>query len=79
MTEQAESLTETEREELSACVECMAAKCSICGHEPCPVCLDDCDNGDCLVAAHRRSDRLKKTHACVFARCKRHEHITRVW
>jgi len=76
--EQPEPLTEDERNELGDCGECMAAKCSVCGHEPCPVCLDDCDDGDCLVSVHG-SDRLRETHTCIFARCKKHEHIRRVW
>jgi hypothetical protein len=55
------------------CEACADAKCSICGHEACPACIDCCDDSDCLVPAPELGDnRLKKTHECVFTACPEH-------
>ncbi len=56
-------LTEEQIEERMKCV------CSICGHMPCPVCLDCCDHPDCIVwvNAHDPDHSIgRKTHECVF-------------
>jgi hypothetical protein len=66
------TLTDEQREELSDCEECMSARCAICGHEPCPVCTDDCDVGDCI---EWHGDGGTKTHTCVFVRCARHAEL----
>lgn len=63
------SLAEEQREEIGACAECMAAVCSICGHEPCPVCVDCCDDYNCIVWKRGGG---KKGHVCVFVRCSVH-------
>jgi len=62
-------LTDEQREELSGCAECMAALCAVCGHEPCPVCVDDCDDAECILWSHGKGT---KKHVCVFARCAKH-------
>jgi hypothetical protein len=51
----------------------MAGKCSVCGHEPCPVCVDDCDDYNCIEWS--RGGRGKKKHVCVFVRCAEHAAI----
>lgn len=63
------SLTDEQREEISGCAECMAAVCSVCGHEPCPACVDDCDDSVCIEWS---GDSGKKSHVCIFARCAKH-------
>jgi hypothetical protein len=68
---QVSGLTDEQRETLGDCTACMAAKCSVCGHEPCPVCADDCDNYDCIEWSRRGTGRKK--HACIFARCPEHQ------
>lgn len=65
-------LTDEQRETLGECDECMAALCSVCGHPPCPVCVDDCDVGECI---EWHGDGGTKTHACVFVRCPRHSEV----
>ena len=57
------------RETLSDCNACMAALCSVCGHPPCPVCVDDCDHTDCITWTKTSG---KKTHVCEFVRCAEH-------
>jgi len=64
-------LTEEQRETLGSCDACMAATCTVCGHTPCPVCVDDCDHHDC-IAWNLETDSGTKKHVCVFARCPEH-------
>lgn len=54
------------------CDDCAESKCNVCGHEPCPVCLDDCDDGSCLKESSEGSNKLVKTHECMFTPCERH-------
>ena len=63
-------LTEEQRDELADCQQC--SRCTVCNHEPCPVCVDDCDHHDCLVQIEG-TDRLEKTHVCQFKRCDVHK------
>lgn len=65
-------LTDEQREEISGCAECMGARCSVCGHEPCPVCVDDCDNYDCIKWNEETKTGTKR-HVCIFARCAEHQ------
>jgi hypothetical protein len=53
------------------CDACAEAKCAVCGHEPCSACRDCCDHFDCLVRVGD-SDKLQKTHTCVFTACDEH-------
>lgn len=39
--------------------------CEICGHPPCPGCVDDCDHRDCMKPGPE-PDSLVKTHVCVY-------------
>ena len=56
-----------------ACGVCEEAKCAVCGHEPCPCCVDCCDHPDCLVDAPQLGENaLDKTHDCRFTPCERH-------
>lgn len=74
-------LTQTQREELANCDECMSAQCEICGHEPCLGCLDDCDHCDCLVEKEGTQIQaifLEKTHKCVFKRCEKHKNLSTI-
>ena len=52
------------------CDACSEVKCSICGHEPCPVCLDCCDHTDC-IAWDAKGSGIKK-HKCDFVPCAEH-------
>ncbi len=63
-------LTDEQREALADCEECMAALCSVCGHPPCPVCVDDCDDGECINWDDEGNGT--KAHTCVFVRCPKH-------
>ena len=55
------------------CDACAEAKCSVCGHEPCPACVDCCDHTDCLEKTEEGPHgNLKKTHECVFTACPEH-------
>ena len=54
------------------CDACSEVLCAVCGHEPCPMCMDDCDHGDCLVPVSDGSKRLNKTHVCRFQPCPAH-------
>jgi hypothetical protein len=65
------SLSEKEREALSECDACMSAVCSVCGHRPCPVCCDDCDDAECIEWSNGRGT---KKHVCVFVRCEEHQY-----
>jgi hypothetical protein len=49
------------------CDSCAELVCTVCGHEACPVCEDDCDHQECLVEDGPES--LKKTHVCLFPPC----------
>jgi hypothetical protein len=60
-----------QRETLAGCDDCMAATCRVCGHTPCPACIDDCDHYDC-IEWNLETDSGKKKHVCVFARCPKH-------
>ena len=51
------------------CEDCMRLVCEICGHTACPICLDDCDNRQCLKEETEGSDNLVKTHKCVYKSC----------
>lgn len=70
----------SEHDLLSDCNECMAEMCAICRHPPCPECLDDCDDINCLVEKESTPSKefpvdavfLEKTHQCVFHRCEKH-------
>jgi hypothetical protein len=64
-------LTDQERETLAQCDACMSVVCSVCGHEPCPVCADDCDHQECIEWDKRGGHGTKK-HVCVFVRCEQH-------
>jgi len=65
-------LTDEERETLTECEQCMAALCSVCHHEPCPGCGDDCDHPECITWTKKSG---KKTHVCVFERCEQHREL----
>ena len=60
------------------CDACAEATCAICGHEPCPCCVDCCDHDACLVALKDTPGgggdptELVKTHECVFQPCPAH-------
>ena len=54
------------------CNDCADACCAICGHEPCPWCLNCCDHPDCLVDTQGLGIALKKTHTCSFTPCSKH-------
>lgn len=71
-------MTREQREEVSHCEECMSAKCSVCGHEPCPACIDDCDDYNCIEWSET-DDSGKKKHACVFVRCQKHAVLPPAW
>lgn len=64
-------MNQDDREELQSCDECASEQCAICGHEPCPECLDDCDHADCLIPG-KTPNSLDKTHTCIFQRCPKH-------
>ena len=68
------------------CDDCAEVHCAVCGHEPCPCCLDCCDHPDCLVEdksveyegtpeEHTQGlgIALKKTHTCSFTPCEKHK------
>jgi|GEM_PF-4832741 hypothetical protein len=52
------------------CDDCAETKCAICGHEPCPMCIDDCDHPECIVWEGRGHSSL--THRCKFTPCEKH-------
>ena len=60
------------------CDACSEAKCAICGHEPCPCCVDCCDHDACLVEDRAGlggggdPTELVKTHECRFTPCDLH-------
>lgn len=68
------SLTDEQRETLGACSDCMAAVCTLCGHTPCPVCVDDCDDYDC-IQWNQETDTGTKKHVCIFPRCATHQKL----
>jgi hypothetical protein len=49
---------------MSLCERCEDLRCTVCGHEACPVCEDECDHTDCIDWKSGRMD-----HACVFPPC----------
>lgn len=64
-------VNEQQLEEIGNCAVCMSAVCAVCGHEPCPVCVDDCDHQNCIDWPDDGGNG-KKTHTCVFVRCPEH-------
>jgi hypothetical protein len=46
------------------CDQCAELVCTVCGHEACPVCEDDCDHPECLTWTTG-----DKTHVCQFPPC----------
>ena len=63
-------------EEIKVCEDCMSQACAICGHPPCPMCLDDCDHPDCLEPGKPPlEEALFKTHTCVFTHCDKHKRL----
>lgn len=64
-------ISDEQREELGGCETCMTALCDVCGHEPCPVCVDDCDHPDCIEWNEQTGSGTKK-HVCIFKRCEKH-------
>lgn len=55
---------------LSDCDECMAARCTVCGHAPCPICVDCCDHPECIEWDDEGEGQKK--HVCQFTRCPKH-------
>ena len=51
------------------CDDCAQVRCAVCGHEPCPFCLDCCDNSECLVAGELPRS-LIKNHDCQVLPCE---------
>ncbi len=49
------------------CDACFERSCTVCGHEACPVCLDDCDHPVCIEWDEK--GRGTKKHECVFGAC----------
>lgn len=65
--------TADQRAALQDCEICMSELCEVCGHEPCPECLDFCDDQNCLVAgAPPLQEALFQSHDCIFRRCEKH-------
>ena len=55
-----------------SCDACAESVCAVCEHEPCSICLNDCDHSECLAASEDGKNTLKKNHVCSFTPCEQH-------